>query len=258
MLLVLRLFAPSPQSEVTVRQPGHIRSHPSFPYSSFPAHHPSPHPPQFIIDAASRHPGQLTLLCLASLTNLALALQMDPDLDLRLEGVTILGGAYGAMGNLNPAAEANFYGDPEAAEYVLSRCRCLRAVGLDVTERCVLTASDLASLKGKGRFGSFCHDITRFYHAFHRENAGLDGIYLHDPSALVSLLRPELFRWAQGPCVVVTQGPGKGHAIFDTGAKRWHAANAWTQRPPIRVATSCDTERVVAAVKDMVTRDAPM
>lgn len=58
-----------------------------------------------MIEAANAQPGEITLLCLAGLTNLALALELDPALDTKLKEVVILGGAYFCLGNVNPSSE---------------------------------------------------------------------------------------------------------------------------------------------------------
>ena len=63
----------------------------------------------------------------------------------------VLGGAFTVPGNVNPAAEANIFGDPEAADYVLSRCSNVWMIGLDVTHECVLSGGALRSLQGAHR-----------------------------------------------------------------------------------------------------------
>lgn len=71
-------------------------------------------------------------------------------------------------GNVNPAAEANIYGDPDAANIVFSRIPDCNILGLDVTHQCILTTQEIEELKGQGAHGSFLHSITQFYLDYHR------------------------------------------------------------------------------------------
>ena len=76
----------------------------------------------FIVNCCREHPGEVTLLCIGNMTNLALAYQNEPELGDLLGEVVAMGGAFDVNGNVNPAAEANIFSDAEAAEYVLQRC----------------------------------------------------------------------------------------------------------------------------------------
>lgn len=102
----------------------------------------------FIIETVEARPGEVTVLALAACTNIALALRKRPKLHTQWRELVILGGAFQTSGNVNPAAEANIFGDPEAAEYVLSRCTNVRMVGLDTTHSCSLSAAELESMAG--------------------------------------------------------------------------------------------------------------
>lgn len=89
--------------------------------------------------------------------------------------------------------------DPEAADYVLGMVPGARVVGLDVTFHSVMSGAQLDSLRtAPGVFGPYVWKIAQFYKAFHLRTVGLDGIYLHDPTALLAAFRPELFTWTDG------------------------------------------------------------
>jgi len=92
----------------------------------------------------------VVVLALAALTNVALALQKDPAIASLWAKLVVLGGAYQVCGNVNPAAEANIFGDAEAADFVLRHAvgETTFLLGLDVTHQCSLTAEQLASLEG--------------------------------------------------------------------------------------------------------------
>jgi uridine nucleosidase len=123
---------------------------------------------EFIVSMATACPGEITVLALASLTNVALALQLDPLLGEKLRRVVVLGGAFSVSGNVNPAAEANIYGDPDAANLTFSRKLNLWVLGLDVTHKCLMFSKAIEDLKGKGKHGTFLRDITQFYLGYHR------------------------------------------------------------------------------------------
>ena len=74
------------------------------------------------------------------------------------------------QGNKVPAhaAEANIIGDPEAADYVLGMASSIRLVGLDVTHRCQIPVARMTELRGRGKYGTFIEQVTRFYIQYHR------------------------------------------------------------------------------------------
>jgi len=94
---------------------------------------PRPGAVEFLISEIERQPGQVTILELAPMTNLALALRLRPDIETRIKRVVFMGGAIAAPGNATPSAEFNFWFDPEAARIVL-RSRIPEKVmfGLDI------------------------------------------------------------------------------------------------------------------------------
>lgn len=103
---------------------------------------------EFLVKAINDDPGEITILALAACTNIAMAMQHDPALQTKWKEVVILGGAFEVSGNVNPAAEANIMGDPEAADWVVSHGQNVRMIGLDVTHSCYLTGEQLAALEG--------------------------------------------------------------------------------------------------------------
>jgi len=82
--------------------------------------------------------------------------------------VVVLGGAMTVNGNVNPSAEANIFGDPDAANVVFSRLSNCLVLGLDVTHQCILNKERIDEMKGKGKYGTFLHNITQFYLNYHR------------------------------------------------------------------------------------------
>ena len=191
---------------------------------------------EFIVRMANTYPGEVTILALAALTNVALALQLDPKLAQKLNRLVVLGGAFHTSGNVNPAAEANIYGDPDAANVVFSRVPNCWLLGLDVTHCCLMSTSAIESVKGQGRFGTFLHAITQFYLQYHQKMYGMDSVFVHDAAALAAVIKPEFFEWHPGKVVVVAHGAAKGKTLLDECKREWVGVNAWTDLPKVNVA----------------------
>lgn len=211
----------------------------------------------FLVELAARLPGQITLLALAPLTNVAEAMQLDPNFAANLAELVVLGGAFFTNGNVNPAAEANIFGDPEAADVVFSSQAKMRVVGLDVTHSVRITGQQLTSLRTCGRFGDFLQSISVFYLKYHTESYGMDAIYVHDPTAMAAVLAPELFGWEEGQMCVVVDGFARGQTILDRNLKEWNAPSAWTGKPKVKVATSVQSEGVAHLMYDLMAADGP-
>jgi inosine-uridine nucleoside N-ribohydrolase len=146
-----------------------------------------------ILEMANRFEGELVVVALAPLTNLAVAVDRDPGALRRVGRIVIMGGAVAVPGNVTPAAEFNFYVDPEAAAVVFEAGLPLELVPLDVTSRVVLRQSELAARldRSSSRIAQFVDDFTRHGFAFGDER-GDGGIALHDPLAAGVALDPSL------------------------------------------------------------------
>ncbi len=79
------------------------------------------------------------------------------------------------------------------------------------------------------------------------------GIYMHDPTALVAVLAPELFTWLAGEVRVVTEGVARGHTIMDVQKKRWHKPTEWAGRPKVQVAIGARSAEVCELCLDRMT-----
>lgn len=209
----------------------------------------------FLVETVASQPGKISILELGPLTNIARAIEKDPNFVNNVDEIWVLAGSFFASGNVNPATEANIIGDPEAADIVFTSGAKVVIVGLNVTTQTIMTEDDLAQIRdSKSRYGPFVHDITQFYLNFHIRSDHLRGIYLHDPSCMVALLNPSLFTWKSGAVRVETQGICRGLTILDLGLKNWNGSNPWTGQPLCKVAMGVDAPRVVALVKDILCR----
>ncbi len=154
---------------------------------------------RFLSNTARELGGKLVLVTLGRLTTLARALEQYPSLKEELARVVSMGGTIYTPGNITCCAEANIFGDPEAAEYAICSGIPFTFVGLDVTTKTRLTVrqiqASLAAAAPDARSSwEYIEAATRHYMDFYRRVEGCDGSSpLHDPSAVICALRPELF-----------------------------------------------------------------
>ena len=171
---------------------------------------------QFIVDACRARPGEITLVAVGPLTNLALALRIEPALPKLVRGVAIMGGSARASGNITPAAEFNIFADAEAARLVFGAGWEIIMAGLDVTCSPRIAEEYLDRLAAAGnRAGRFLADAFVHYLAFYRSR-GFTGACMHDVHAVMALVRPELYT-AERVCIdVETAGElTRGQTVAD-------------------------------------------
>jgi inosine-uridine nucleoside N-ribohydrolase len=177
--------------------------------------------PAAIIRLARQRPGELILVCLGPLTNLAIALNVEPSVTQHLKAVVLMGGAYNVPGNTTPAAEFNILVDPEAAEQVFAApFRSLTAVGLDVTEQVALTRDDwdnANTTRDLPPSAQLLSEVGKF--AFTRLNR--EHFSLHDPLAVAVAADPRLIQVEEAAVVVESQEPERGRTrIVGPGSVR--------------------------------------
>jgi len=145
----------------------------------------------------------------------------------------VMGGAFGYrghLGNVTPAAEANIHGDPHAADEMFAAAWPVTVIGLDVTHEVLMPQDYLRRLgEEAGEVGRFIWDITRFYENFYLKK-GLAGISVHDASAAIYLVAPDLFETRSGPVRVVCEGLAFGQTI-QRPAGIGFPPNDWDGRP---------------------------
>lgn len=202
----------------------------------------------FIVEMVRRHPHQISIVAVAGLTNLALALRRDPEIAPLVKEVIVMGGAFGLhghSGNVGPVTEANMGSDPRAADEVLGASWPVTLVGLDVTQETVMSAGMVERLgKHGGIEGKFIRDIARFYLDFHREYEDMTGMFVHDPSAVAYLLDPSIFVTRRGPVRVVCEGIAAGQTIQSPSTRK-ATPPAWRKRPSQSICIGVDPRRVL-------------
>ena len=204
---------------------------------------------EFIVRVANEQVGEITVIAVGPLTNLAHALSLDPELPSKLKGLVVMGGTIDAPGNVSPVAEANFINDPHAANMVCGQGWPLTVIGLDVTMKTALTDSVFAKLqKEAGDIGDFLWKSSRFYVDFYsalsEKISDERACAMHDASALVYLVRPQLFECHSGAACVAESGVAIGQLILDRGCEPY-LLPYWNERPDIRAAMQVDDQAVL-------------
>lgn len=151
--------------------------------------------PDAIVDLIMSRPrGEVTLCCLAPLTNIAIALAKEPKLAAHLREIVLMGGSFSEGGNVTPAAEFNIYVDPEAAVRVFECGAPITMIPLDCTHQARTTERRLAKLRSIGSNVSeaFYH-LLKFNKLFDEQKYGWEGGPLHDATVVAYLLDPQLF-----------------------------------------------------------------
>jgi len=152
----------------------------------------------FIIRKANELSGELVLITLGRLTNVAQALAKDPSLPRKIKQVYVMGGAVHAAGNVTPVAEANIWGDPEAAEIVFASGLDVVMIGLDVTMKTNLGIEHLDFLQRRCRpenreIVDFLRTSMAYYFEFYRQaNHFVDAAPMHDPLTVLAAEQPGL------------------------------------------------------------------
>ena len=195
---------------------------------------------QFIVDTVNAAPGQVHLCLVGPLTNIALALRLDPSIAGKVAGVTIMGGAVECQGNVTEWAEANIWNDPHAAAEVFAADWPMTLVGLDVTETVRCSADDFSGLaEAAPRIGGFLNRAVQFYFEWHKSKphyrtGPFEGCFMHDPSAILAVTNPEFFRVKETAIRVVTEGEQIGRTEAAAGG------------PVVKVCLGADTGAVKA------------
>ena len=185
------------------------------------------HPSEKVLyDEVRAAPEEITIVALGPLTNLARAIQRDPNLPSQIGGLVMMGGTVTGPGNVTPAAEFNMYCDPAAARLVFRSPTTKTLIPLDVTSRLVFSYDFLKQLPDElTRAGKFLHKILPHAYRTHRQVLGLEGIHLHDAIVLTAVTNPELFETTDMAGDVETAGElTLGATVFDRrNLREWRA-----------------------------------
>ncbi|WDR02832.1 nucleoside hydrolase [Devosia algicola] len=210
---------------------------------------PDPRPAaQFIVDIIRANPGEVSIVAVGRMTNLALAIALAPDIVDLVKQVVIMGGAFDVPGNLSPAAEANIIGDPEAADTIMTAPWKVVAIGLDVTHQTIMTRAEMAEIaEVGGPKAQFLSDLSQFYIDFYSHVIN-DGMFVHDSCAAVYVVAPELFTMRRGAVRVSCEGIAVGQTIQKPDGT-FFPPGPWDGMPSQDVCVEIDASAVMALIK---------
>ncbi|KAI3962193.1 hypothetical protein MKX01_030743 [Papaver californicum] len=203
----------------------------------------------YLVEQANLYPGEVTVVALGPLTNIALAIELDPEFAKKIEQIVLLGGAFAVNGNVNPASEANIFGDPDAADIVFTSGADVVAIGLNVTHQVIMSDDDRDKLvQSNGKFAQYISKILDIYYSYHHESYNTKGVYLHDPATIIAAVDPSLFTYTEGVVRVQTSGITRGATVFYNTVKRFMEETEWSGKPTVKVAVTVDAPAVLKLV----------
>jgi inosine-uridine nucleoside N-ribohydrolase len=204
--------------------------------------HPSE---KLICDEIHAAPGEVAIVCLGPLTNIARALSRDPAIADDIGRIIVVGGSMKGIGNVTPSAEFNIHADPASARAVFRSATTKTLIPLDVTDQVVWTLDFLEKLPDEtSRAGKLLRATLPYLFRSFRQHLGLESILLPDAVGIMSLVHPELFRTEDLSGDVETSGElTTGMTVFDRRPNASH-------RTDMEVALEIDA----AAVADAIVR----
>ena len=203
------------------------------------------HAARWLVEQVAARPGEISVLAIGPLTNLALASQLDPGFASNVRELVLMAGSATTLAqNITVVSDFNAYVDPEALDTVMRSGASVRMVGLDQTSQVMLTREDAAWLRacgsGFGRWVADCADAWIDYlgRAFPQRPEHRDACFLHDPLVVAAFIRPELCRWEDADVRVETSSElARGLVVANRGL-----ALEPMGAPNARVAVETDVE----------------
>jgi inosine-uridine nucleoside N-ribohydrolase len=201
------------------------------------------------------NPGQITIVAVGPLTNVATALKSDPELAAQIKGIAMMGGSLSG-GNITPAAEFNFYVDPEAARIVFDSGVPLTMVGLDVTHKVLLGEEHLHALEAaQNPVSQAAAKIMRATLERMRKGRDVTVLAMHDPLTVAHLIDPTILtlkdyyvqietsgEFTAGESVGYAYGPARLSPPMNNGLPAPQTAEAeW--KPNSKVAVGVDPDK---------------
>ncbi|MBQ7223656.1 MAG: nucleoside hydrolase [Erysipelotrichaceae bacterium] len=195
------------------------------------------HAVSFIINTLMNSDEKIILCPTGPLTNIAMAMRLEPRILEKIDRIVLMGGSYG-FGNVTPAAEFNIVADPEAADIVFNSGVPIIMCGLDVTRKVSCYQNIIDRMNALGNTAStLFKDMMEFYNKNQKQVFGWDGGPLHDPVTIAYLLDESILKLNHCHCEVDTnKGPSYGRTNCDL-------FNMQKKKPNVHVAVDIDVDR---------------
>jgi purine nucleosidase len=207
------------------------------------------HAVNVLVRLANEAPGELTLIAIGPLTNLALATRLDPTLPGKYKGLVVMGGAIRGVGNVTPSAEFNVYTDPEASAIMYDAWPGLTLVSWETTMAHPFSTEQVETLMAiDSPRGEFFRRITRRTVEFLHELLGRQELLAPDGLAVAVALEPDIVRKAETHYVQVELAGQhtRGQTIVD-----WH--DITEHEPNVNLVLELDTDRLWELTQAAVT-----
>lgn len=200
---------------------------------------------EFIAQCAHQFPGELEIISLGPLTDVARAIRLDPGIVPLLRQIVVMGGGV-TRGNATKYAEFNIVADPEAADVVFSSRAPVVMIGLDATHQCLQPRSQIAEMSADTDLGRMIAAMLGDYADMYRTVHNLDGVVIHDAICALWLMQPELF----------STEPMRIRICLDEGEHLGQTMCVESGAPVCTVAMGLDAARVARTIVDEVHRAA--
>jgi inosine-uridine nucleoside N-ribohydrolase len=195
------------------------------------------HGVDFLIETLAASDGEIEILALGPLTNLAMAFEKNPEAMKKVKMIHSMGGGI-ECGNITDHAEFNYWVDPEATRMVFESGLPMRMVGLNVSEQCIISPEEFELLNQKGdRISSLYFEMQKLYSSSYKERMGIDGAIIHDLVAAATIFDDGIADFETVDVSAYVDGDLRGATVIEPGAGK-----------PVQVATRVDVEAYKAHV----------
>lgn len=200
-------------------------------------------------DEIKAAPGEVTVVAGGPLTNIAAALQREPDLASLIGHLIVVGGTLGGPGNVSPMAEFNIYCDPDAARVAFLAPMTMTLIPLDVTSKVILRYDTLDQIpKATTRLGRVLRAILPGAFLASHQRLGVEGLIVPEAVAIAAIQRPELVTTEGYHCDVELSGElTRGTTVVDRRRNAPH-------RPNMDVVTDINSAAAVETILSGLTR----
>ncbi len=207
------------------------------------------HAVDLIIEKVLSAPGEITLVPIGPLTNIALAVRREPRIAQLVREVVLMGGAVRVPGNVTPTAEFNIFADPHAAQIVLHAGWPLRIVSLDTTMQVGVPRERFAQLAQRGGpIVTAIQSMLTYYYDVFGVQYSIQNFHMHDPLCLAAVFQPDLIHWESAYVTVELAGT---HTLGQTVG---YFERPGAPTPNALVSTGVDAERFIQMFMERVGR----